>query len=210
MSGNCGPTSPDSYPSDCRITEGLRKMAHARVEEKLDERIAARAREVRLLLLDVDGVLTNGVLLFSPEGEESKGFHTQDGFGIKLLRQSGIEAGVITARQSKAVSARCSGLKMRYIYQGDTNKLNAYKEIVKESGLKPVQIAYMGDDWLDLPLIQRVGFSAAPANAVDEVRQQVHYTARRSGGEGAVREVIDLILKAKGMHQQLLHSYMNR
>jgi len=185
-------------------------MAHDRTEEKLDERIVARAKEIQLLLLDVDGVLTNGILIFSPEGEESKGFHTQDGFGIKLLQEAGIDVGVITARQSKAVTARCSGLKMRYIYQGDTDKLNAYKTILKESGLKPFQIGYMGDDWLDLPLIKRVGFSAAPANGVDEVRQQVHFTARRCGGEGAVREVIDLILKAKGVQQQLLHSYLNR
>ncbi|MBM9603913.1 KdsC family phosphatase [Desulfopila inferna] len=210
MSDDCGCMSPGSYPSDCQVTEGLRKMAHDRTEEKLDERIVARAKEIQLLLLDVDGVLTNGILIFSPEGEESKGFHTQDGFGIKLLQEAGIDVGVITARQSKAVTARCSGLKMRYIYQGDTDKLNAYKTILKESGLKPFQIGYMGDDWLDLPLIKRVGFSAAPANGVDEVRQQVHFTARRCGGEGAVREVIDLILKAKGVQQQLLHSYLNR
>jgi 3-deoxy-D-manno-octulosonate 8-phosphate phosphatase (KDO 8-P phosphatase) len=203
-------SSSPAYPSDCQVTEGLRKMARNRVEEELDERIAARAKEVLLLLLDVDGVLTNGVLLFSPEGGESKGFHTQDGFGIRLLQEAGVDVGVITARQSQAVQERCTALKMRYIYQGDTNKLNAFNAILRESGLKPYQIGYMGDDWLDLPLLKRVGFSAAPANAVSEVQQQANFTTQRRGGEGAVREVCNVILKARGVYHQLLQSYMNR
>ena len=185
-------------------------MAENKTVQQLDERIIARAEPLRLLLLDVDGVLTNGTLLFSPEGEESKGFNTQDGFGIRLLQEAGVDVGVITARSSAAVSARCKNLKMRYVYQGSSDKLQAYNDILQKGGIKPFEIGYMGDDWLDLILLKRVGFAAAPANAVAEVKNTVHYTTSQQGGGGAVREVCDIILRAKGVHQQLLQAYMNR
>ena len=184
-------------------------MAHQRSSSEIDERIAARAEKLKLLLLDVDGVLTNGTLMFSGEAEESKGFNTQDGFGLRLLQEAGVAVGVITARKSAAVTRRCESLKMRYIYQGDTNKLEAYNDIMKKSGLKPVEIGYMGDDWLDLVLLNRVGFAAAPANAVAEVIEVAHFVTSRQGGAGAVREICDLILKAKGLHQKLLQSYLS-
>jgi len=207
--GDCAP-GDTPYPSDCEITEQLRNQAQAKSQEKLDERLVARAKPLRLLLLDVDGVLTDGTLYFSPQGEESKGFNTQDGFGIRLLQDGGVDVGVITARTSAAVTSRCKNLKMRYIYLGKDNKLQAYQDILSESGLKPFEIGYMGDDWLDLILLKRVGFAAAPANAVIEVKEAVHYTTQRYGGKGAVREICDFILKAKGFHQQLLESYKNR
>ena len=206
----CTDFPSQAYPSDCQVTQGLRNMAQAKAAKELDPIVSARAAQIELLLLDVDGVLTNGTLIFSPEGEESKGFNTQDGFGIRLLQEAGIDVGVITARSSTAVSARCTNLKMRYVYQGKNNKLEAYNSILQESGLKPFQIGYMGDDWLDLILLKRVGFAAAPANAVVEVQEEVHYTTQRHGGDGAVREICDLILQAKGIHQQLLQTYMNR
>ena len=204
------PTGDGSYPSDCELTEHLRNKAQAKSSRQLDERLVARLQPLRLLLLDVDGVLTDGTLLFSPQGEESKGFNTQDGFGIRLLQDSGVDVGVITARTSAAVSSRCENLKMRYIYQGKDNKLQAYQEIISESGLKPIEIGYMGDDWLDLILLKRVGFAVAPANAVIEVRNEVHHVTKRQGGHGAVREICDLILQAKGIHNQLLQYYKNR
>ncbi len=209
MSETC-PPSPSTYPSDCEITEGLRSIARNKSQQVLDKTISSKAREVQLLLLDVDGVLTDGSLIFSHDGTESKTFNTQDGFGIRLLQECGVDVGLITARKSAAVTKRAENLKMRYVYQGESNKLGAYNAIVKESGLKPVQIAYMGDDWLDLILLKRVGFAAAPANSVEEVKEIAHYTATRSGGNGAVREVCDLILQAKGLHRKLLQSYMNR
>ena len=210
MSDNC-PEGPTSYPSDCQLTEGLRKMAANRSpQETIDPLVRARAEKLALLLLDVDGVLTDGTLFFSPEGEESKGFNTQDGFGISMLREAGVDVGVITARSSKAVSERCQRLQMRYVCQGERDKLVAYKKIAEDSGLKPFQIAYMGDDWLDLVLLKRVGLAVAPANSVAEVRQHVHYVTRRSGGAGAVREVCDLILQAKGLLDRLLQSYLSR
>lgn len=207
--GEC-PTGQSPYPSDCEITEGLRKMAQNKTVQSLDERLLARAKQIRILLLDVDGVLTDGTLILSSQGEESKGFNTQDGFGIRLLQEAGVEVGVITARSSAVVTARCENLKMKYVYQGNNDKLQAYKDILKKSGVKPIEICYMGDDWLDLILLKRVGFAAAPANAMPEVKAAVHYTAAQHGGSGAVREVCDVILQAKGVHQQLLQSYMSR
>ena len=170
----------------------------------------AKARPVKILLLDVDGVLTDGSLIYSHEGQESKAFNTQDGFGLRLLQEAGLELGVITARSSEAVARRCANLKMRYIYQAAGNKLEAYQEIMRLSGCKPFEIAYMGDDWLDLALLNRAGFAAAPANGVREAQEASHYTTELSGGHGAVREICDLILEAKGRYQELLQSYMSR
>jgi 3-deoxy-D-manno-octulosonate 8-phosphate phosphatase (KDO 8-P phosphatase) len=169
-----------------------------------------KAGGIRILLLDVDGVLTDGSLIFSHDGQESKVFNTQDGFGLRLLREAGVELGVITARSSEAVARRCANLKIRYVHQGVESKLTAYQEILKQSGCKPFEVAYMGDDWMDLVLLNRVGFSVAPANAVAEVRAAAHYTTEKSGGHGAVRELCDLILEAKGRYQELLQNYMNR
>jgi 3-deoxy-D-manno-octulosonate 8-phosphate phosphatase (KDO 8-P phosphatase) len=169
-----------------------------------------KAAGIRILLLDVDGVLTDGSLIFSHDGQESKVFNTQDGFGLRLLREAGVELGVITARSSEAVARRCANLKIRHVHQGVESKLTAYQEILKQSGCKPFEVAYMGDDWMDLVLLSRVGLSVAPANAVAEVRAAAHYTTEKSGGHGAVRELCDLILEAKGRYQELLQNYMNR
>lgn len=209
MSDNC--TSSNSpYPSDCQITEGLRQMAGKKAKVQIDATIQAKAKAIELLLLDVDGVLTDGSLLFSHDATESKAFNTQDGFGLRLLQEAGIDVGLITARKSVAVAKRAENLKLRYVYQGEPQKLIAFQDILKDSGLKPIQIGYMGDDWLDLILLKRVGFATAPANSVAEVKEMVHYVTLRSGGHGAVREVCDLILQAKNLHRQLLQSYMNR
>ena len=214
MTNPCTPSSPGAYPSDCEITEGYRTMARNRIPaaEQDKKRLAAlaRAAPIRLLLLDVDGVLTDGSILYSQEGKESKFFNTQDGFGLRLLLEAGMETGVITARTSEAVTRRTEDLKMRYVYQGVPDKLSAYKEITRQSGLKPFEIAYMGDDWLDLVLLTRVGFAAVPANGVAEVQDVAHYVSGRAGGHGAVREVCDLLLEAKGIMQQVLQGYMSR
>jgi len=214
-SDSCTPPKPGQYPSDCEILAGYRAMAHNQssstpLRSAAWQKALTKAREVKILLLDVDGVLTDGSLIYSHEGQESKAFNTQDGFGLRLLQEAGMELGVITARSSEAVARRCANLKMRYVYQGAGSKLTAYQEILKQSGCRPFEVAYMGDDWLDLGLITRVGFSVAPANAVAEVREAAHYTTENSGGKGAVRELCNLILEAKGRYQELLQSYMNR
>ena len=214
MTDPCTPSLPGAYPSDCEITEGYRTMARNRIpaaeQDKKRLAVLARAAPIRLLLLDVDGVLTDGSILYSQEGTESKSFNTQDGFGLRLLLEAGMETGVITARTSKAVTRRTRDLKMRYVFQGVSEKLSAYKEIVRQSGLKPFEIAYMGDDWLDLVLLTRVGFAAVPANGVMEVQDVAHYVSRKAGGQGAVREVCDFLLEAKGIMQHILQGYISR
>jgi 3-deoxy-D-manno-octulosonate 8-phosphate phosphatase (KDO 8-P phosphatase) len=213
-SDSCPPPKSGHYPSDCEILEGYRTLARNQsatpVRSTAWQSALSKARPVKILLLDVDGVLTDGSLIYSHEGQESKAFNTQDGFGLRLLQEAGLEIGVITARSSEAVTRRCANLKMRYVYQGVGNKLAAYQDILKASGCKPFEIAYMGDDWLDLALLNRVGFAVAPANCVREVQDTAHYTTEQSGGHGAVREVCNLILEAKGLYQELLQRYISR
>lgn len=191
-----------SYPTDCELTEALRNRAMARnlQVERSEAWMAAlsRARQVRLLLLDVDGVLTDGSITYLSGGGEAKTFNTQDGLGIRLLQESGVAVGIITARTSEAVERRSRDLQFAHVFQGKQDKLTVYETILKETGLRPPQTAYMGDDLMDLPILNRVGFAVAPANAVAEIRQRVHYTTEHGGGRGAVREVCDLIMEAQG------------
>lgn len=198
------------HPSDCEILEGYRSRSRERnqplsEEEKL---LFAKAEPVRLLLLDVDGVLTDGSLIYSEQGIESKMFNTQDGLGIKLVQQAGVATGIITARSSELVRQRAEELGMDYIHQGAKNKLEAFRTILEQAGLKPFQVCYMGDDLIDLGLLTRVGLSACPENAVSEVQQACHLLSRRKGGNGAVREVCDLIIRAKGLHEKLMQQFL--
>lgn len=210
----CAPSKAGDYLSDCEVREGYRQLvrdkAGQEIHSKAWQQALPKAKDIKLLLLDVDGVLTDGNLIYSHEGKESKSFNTQDGFGLRILQDSGVEVGIITARSSDALTRRGEDLKISHLYQGSSNKLDAYKEICKKTGFKPFEIAYMGDDWLDMVLLKRVGLSLAPANAVLEIQEMVHYVSTQSGGHGAVREVCDLILTAKGQHKKLLQQYMNR
>lgn len=203
---------PPGYPSDCEVMEGYRTMAREREARQNDpnrQRVLARAKDIQLLLLDVDGVLTDGSLIYSGSAGESKSFNTQDGFGIRLLQEAGIDVGIITARTSEVVARRANELKIRYIYQGMRNKKEALKEILRVSGLRPFQVAYMGDDWLDLVLLQQVGMAIAPANGVREVKETAHFITERQGGAGAVRDACDMILEAKNLIGELLQKYKN-
>jgi len=193
--------------------EGYRTIARERENQEIHPqrmRVLAKAKDIRLLLLDVDGVLTNGSLIYTGGTEESKAFNTQDGFGLRLLQEVGIDVGIITARKSEVVARRASELKMRFIYQGLPNKNEAFKDILKVSGLRPFEVAYMGDDWLDLVLLQQVGLAITPANAVREVQEVAHFITSRMGGEGAVRDACDLILEAQNLTKELLQKYRNR
>ncbi len=213
MSDSCGPTKPDGYPSDCEITSGLRDLAAGKkdaVKSKDRSFALSKAKEIKLLLLDVDGVLTDNSLIYFQDGNEAKMFNTQDGFGLRLIRECGIDTGVITARKSEIVARRANELGMRFVHQGCGNKLEAYKEILKQSGLKPFEVAYMGDDWLDMVLLKRVGFSCAPGNGVEEVKEMVHYITKQPGGQGAVREVCNLLLEAQGLYMAKLKEYLDR
>ena len=166
-----------------------------------------RARKVEILLLDVDGVLTDGTILYTEEGGESKAFNTQDGLGLRLLQDAGVAVGLITARLSGAVAKRAADLGFAHLYAGREDKAAAYTELLAETGLTSQQTAYMGDDLLDLPVLVKAGCSFAPANAVAEVRQRVHYTTIHSGGHGAVREVCEMILEARGQLAGILATF---
>ena len=207
--GSC-PVAPNGY-SDCNLTQALRERAMERNKpiQRSDawKAMLIRAKKIELLLLDVDGVLTDGTITYTHDGGESKGFNTQDGFGLRILQESGVAVGLITARISEAVSRRAADLGFAYLYQGRDDKTAVYNEILQQAGFDRQQTGYMGDDLLDLPLLSQVGCAFAPANAVAEVRQRVHYTTERNGGHGAVREVCELILEARGQLSYILAKY---
>jgi len=149
-----------------------------------------------MLLLDVDGVMTDGGIYFSERGDEMKKFNIQDGYGIVKLQRRGVMVGIITGRTSDLVRRRAAELGIAEIHQNLDNKEEAYKAIKTKHGLGDAAIAYIGDDEPDLSVLKKVGFSAAPSDAVEIVRRSVDYVCRRRGGEGAVREVVDLILRS--------------
>jgi 3-deoxy-D-manno-octulosonate 8-phosphate phosphatase (KDO 8-P phosphatase) len=165
-----------------------------------------RATQIRILVLDVDGVLTDGQVFFGPDGKESmKGFDIQDGFGIKLLQSIGIECAVITGRHSKMVLGRCDELGITNIFTGVQDKKLALLELQQRVVFNPaIDLAVMGDDWPDLSIMQSAGLRIAPAQAHEAVRQIAHYVTQAKGGFGAVREACDLILKAQGHYDSLL------
>jgi 3-deoxy-D-manno-octulosonate 8-phosphate phosphatase (KDO 8-P phosphatase) len=154
-------------------------------------------RRVRLLATDVDGVLTDGGMCYSDSGDEWKRFNVRDGMGFKLLQRAGILTALITQEQTKLVARRAEKLTIPEVHQGAHDKLAVLRDIVVRHGLDLSQVAYIGDDVNDLEVLRAVGFSAAPADAVTVVRKAVHYVCRKNGGEGAVREVADLILVAQ-------------
>lgn len=167
------------------------------------------AEKIKLLLLDVDGVLTNGQIIYDGAGNELKMFDVRDGHGLKLLQRAGIAVGIITGRSSAVVERRAAELGIEIVYQGALNKLEPYREIVASTGLDEEQIAYVGDDLVDLPVLARVGFSATVADADPEVINRVDYVASRSGGRGAVREICELLLKAGGHWQEVTARYFS-
>ena len=163
-----------------------------------------RAARVRLMIFDVDGVLTDGRLYFGPQGEALKAFDSLDGHGVKLLAQAGVQTAVITGRQSEIVAARTRELGIGHVYQGQSDKLHAFADLLARTGLPAEAVGYMGDDWPDLPVMARAGFAAAPANAHPEVAQCAHWVAQARGGRGAVREVCDALLRAQHRYDALL------
>ena len=210
MSTNCPPDN-SSHPSDCQILEQFRlrsQQRHKQDDSPEYKLLMAKAEPIRLLLLDVDGVLSDGTLIYSENGVESKSFNTKDGLGIKLVQQCNIDVGVITARSSQIVQKRAEELGLKYIMQGVGTKREAFKTVLKESDLKPIQVCYMGDDWIDLALLTSTGLATCPADAVAEVRDACHYVATLPGGKGAVREICDILVLAKGMRDTLLQNYI--
>jgi 3-deoxy-D-manno-octulosonate 8-phosphate phosphatase (KDO 8-P phosphatase) len=169
------------------------------------------AAKIRLLLMDVDGVLTDGKLLNVPDAAgnmvETKGFDSQDGIGLQWMSWKGIATGLISGRQSPATAERAKQCKFRYVYQGHIEKIPILEEIMADVGLTKEQVAYIGDDLTDVVVMHRVGLAIATANARPEVKAQAHYVTTAPGGSGAVREVVELILKAQGYWEEILKKY---
>ncbi|WP_114418523.1 KdsC family phosphatase [Marinospirillum perlucidum] len=174
----------------------------------LSNALLEKLRPLRLLALDVDGVLTDGSLYFHVDGSETKTFNTQDGLGIKLLQASGVEVAIITGRTSAQVSQRAKALKIERVFQGRDDKLAALTQLVEEGGYSWEQVSYCGDDLPDLAAIRKSGLGATVANAPDYIQQHSDYTTLRSGGQGAVRELTDLIMTAQGNWQACINHYL--
>ena len=166
-----------------------------------------RSRDIELILSDVDGVLTDGGIIYDNQGIETKRFHVRDGLGIKLWRRAGYRFGLLTPRTSHIVKLRATELGADVLRQGFEDKLPVANQVFQELGVQPNQVCYIGDDFPDLPVMQTVGLSVAVAGAPEEIAAHAHYVTRLDGGSGAVRETIELILKAKGQWDDLVRKY---
>ena len=173
--------------------------------------IYAQASKIKLLLMDVDGVLTNGKLYNVPDPDgkmvETKGFDSQDGIGLQWLSWKGIKTGVISGRLSPATAERARQCKMSYVYQGHIEKVPILEEIMADAKIDSSEVAYIGDDFTDIVIMHRVGLAVATANAKPEVKREAHYVTTVPGGEGAVREVVELLLRAQGRWGEILRHY---
>lgn len=176
----------------------------------LDPLLLERAARVRALVLDVDGVLTDGKLYFDNQGNEMKAFSTRDGFGLRALQSQGTLLALITGRRSEIVAHRAANLGIEHVYQGRNDKLNAFNELLDATGIDPQEACYAGDDWIDIPVLDRVGLAVTVADADAVVKQRAHWITSRPGGHGAVREICDLILAARGLDQRVLDGILGQ
>lgn len=170
--------------------------------------VHALARPVRLLIMDVDGVLTDGRIFFTAEGEELKAFNTLDGHGLKMLQSTGVKLAIITGRSARCVEHRARNLGIDYYYHGISDKVAAFQTLLEETGLSPEACAYIGDDVVDLPVMRRCGLAVAVPDAPTFVRQHAHYVTGCAGGQGAVRELTELIMQAQGSYEGLMERYL--
>ncbi|MCK4493732.1 MAG: 3-deoxy-manno-octulosonate-8-phosphatase KdsC [Methylococcales bacterium] len=170
--------------------------------------ILAKIKKLKLLILDVDGVLTDGRLFFDAHGSEYKAFHARDGHGLKLLQQTGVEVAIISGRKSQSVTLRMKNLGIQHVYQGHENKIAAFEEILSKMKLTSAQVAHVGDDLLDLPLMKQASLGIAVADANFAVKEYADCMTDEKGGCGAVREVCDFIMRTQGSFDTILHSYL--
>lgn len=168
--------------------------------------IEERAKKIKLLILDVDGVLTDGRIIYDNFGGEIKCFNVHDGFGMELLFRAGIKSAIITAKKTNIVKRRAKDMHVAKVY-ADYEKLKVYEKVIREFRVKDEEVCFMGDDLIDLPVIKRAGLSVAPPEAIDDVKNFCHYITRNSGGKGAVRELVEIILKSKGLWYNVVAEY---
>ena len=175
--------------------------------QRIPAKIRKKAKKIKLLLLDVDGVLTDGGIVLNDRGEEIKRFDVRDGHGIRLLLRAGLQVGLITGRTSKVVSRRARDLGIRIVYQKAYNKLEVYHKIKRKSGLKDREIAYVGDDIVDLPVLRKAGLALTVRDSWPDLKREVDYVTASEGGRGAVREIVELLLKTQGRWKELTRRY---
>jgi 3-deoxy-D-manno-octulosonate 8-phosphate phosphatase (KDO 8-P phosphatase) len=166
------------------------------------------AKEIKLVIFDVDGVLTDGSLFFGDDGQEYKAFYSRDGLGIKLLQKTGVEVGVITARDSELVKHRMKNLDIKHFYQGRLDKISAFEEMIAALNVTPEQTAYAGDDVVDLPVMKMAGLAIAVQDAHPFVKKHAHWITEHNGGRGAARDICELIMEAQGTLEAQLNSFM--
>lgn len=170
--------------------------------------IERRASRIKLLLMDCDGVLTDGRFWLLNNGNEQKGFHVHDGLGLELWHRAGMRSGIISGRTSTVVEQRARDLKIEFVRQGAETKLDSFEELLTEAGIEDSEVAYIGDDLNDIPLLMRAELAVAVANAAEETRSVAHLITRAAGGFGAVREVIEIILKSQGRWADVTEKYL--
>lgn len=173
----------------------------------LSSDLEERVRRIRLVIVDNDGVLTDGRIVYGDHGDEIKFFDVQDGFGLVMLRRAGFQTVMISARKSAVNIRRAKEMQVTKIYQNAFDKLKVFNQVLKTFKLTPEEICFVGDDLIDIPVLRRVGFAVAVQNAVPEVKKEAHWVTERSGGRGAVREVADLILKSRGQWAEVTARY---
>ncbi|SFJ78220.1 3-deoxy-manno-octulosonate-8-phosphatase KdsC [Methylophaga sulfidovorans] len=169
--------------------------------------ILEKAKKIKLVVFDVDGVLTNGQIIIGDNGEEYKAFHSRDGHGMKLLQYTGVEIAIITGRTSRTVEHRMQSLGIKYVYQGQRVKLPVFQQLIKELKLSPEECAYVGDDWVDLSIMSRVGLAIAVQDADPIVKKHAHFITTSKGGHGAAREVCELIMEGQGNLQEQIERH---
>lgn len=173
------------------------------MKKKLQEKL----KKIKILMLDVDGVMTDGRVIMDDDGRQLKNFNVRDGHGLKMIQRYGIDVVILTGRKSEVVNHRAKDLGIKEVYQGALDKKEVFEKILKKNDLTADFVAYMGDDVIDIPVLRQVGFSAAPADAEDVVKKSVDYVTEKKGGNGAVRELCEIILQAQGKWPEIAEKY---
>ncbi|WP_455202886.1 3-deoxy-manno-octulosonate-8-phosphatase KdsC [Kaarinaea lacus] len=172
------------------------------------QEIYERAKRIKLVIFDVDGVLTDGSLFYGDDGQEYKAFHSRDGHGMKMLQKSGVDVGIITGRTSEVVKYRAQNLNIAHVYQGQLEKLPAFKALLEKLKLSPEEVAYVGDDVVDLPIMLRVGLAITVPDAHELAKKHAHWVTENPGGHGAAREICEMIMQAQETWEALIQEYL--